>query len=314
MRGKTDQSLWAKAVEVAGKQHGALARRQLFALGFTAKAIEWALRDGRLYPSEWRGVYVVGVPRLAKHGRLRAAQLALSDHAVLVDDTAGGLWQIWNPRDRDIHLSVPAVGQRRNRDGIRVHRRALKRSEITRHWGIPITTPLRTVIDLAAGCDRPQAERLINAADARNLIRADVLHERLAEHRGQPGVPLLNEILGADHFVLTESELERLFVPLAARAGLGKPQSQRRFGRHRVDFFFPELNLVVECDSLRYHRTVQQQQKDLLRDHVHLLDERQHVRVTHYLVVHDPEYVVALLTEVRLRSARASSRVAASGA
>lgn len=305
MRGKTDQSLWRKAIEVAGKQHGAIARRQLLALGFTAKTIEWALRDDRLHPAEWRGAYVVGVSQLTKHGRLVAAQLALGDQAVLVDDAAGGLWQIWKPRDRDIHLSVPAVGQRRKRQGIQIHRRTLKRSEITRHWGIPITTPLRTVIDLAARCDRPQAERLINAADARNLIRADVLHERLGGYEGRPGVPLLGQILAADHFVLTESELERLFLPLASRAGLGTPESQRRFGRHRVDFYFAEFDLVVECDSLRYHRTVQQQQEDLVRDHVHLLDERQWVRVTHYQVAYDPDYVVEMLTELRLRLTRA---------
>ena len=299
MRGQTDQSSWAQVLERARKQHGVIARRQLLVLGFTPKAIECALRAERLHPTEWRGVYVLGVPQLTSHGRLRAAQLALGDRTVLVDDTAGGLWRFWKPRDPDIHLSVPAVGQRRKRRGIHVHRRALKRSEITHHWGIPITTPLRTVIDLAAGCDRPAAERLINAADARNLLRADVLHARLAEYDGQPGVPLLRAILDPHEFVLTESELERLFLPLARRAGLGKPQSQRRLGRGRVDFYFAEFDLVVECDSLRYHRTVQQQAEDRARDHVHLLARRSYVRFTAYQLAYEPDYVVAVLAELR---------------
>lgn len=312
MTTKTVQTLWPEVWELAWKQHGVVTRRQLLRLGFTDPAIRWGQTEGRLHRLEWRGVYAVGRPEITKHGRLMAAVL-VCEPAVLSDEAGGDLWRIWKSDGRDITLSVPAVGRRRDRKGILVHRRALERSEITRHWGIPITTPLRTVIDLAARCDRPQAERLINAADARNLIRADVLHERIGEYKGQPGVPLLNAILAADHFVLTESELERLFLPLAQRAGLAMPQSQRRLGRGRVDFYFAELDLVVECDSLRYHRTVQQQQEDLIRDHAHLLARRPYVRFTHYQVAHDPEYVVRILTEVRLRSTRASSRAAASG-
>jgi very-short-patch-repair endonuclease len=228
-----------------------------------------------------------------------------------VGDTAGALWRIWTPRDREIHLSLPAGGAHRSRRGIVVHRRSLTRRHITRERGIPVTTPIRTVIDLAPSCDRLQAEGLINEADGRGLLKVDTLREEIDAARGQPGVPLLREILDRDTFVLTQSHLERLFLPLARRAGLPKPESQRRFGRMRVDFYWPQLNLVIECDSLRYHRTPIQQATDRERDHAHILAERWWARFTHDQIAHYPDYVAEVLTRLRLRAEASSSGPAA---
>ena len=303
---KRAQALW----ERARKQHGVVARRQLEPLGFTRSAVEWALAEGQLHRTEWRGVYVVGRPDVTSYGRLMSALLACGDGAVLSHDSAGALWGIWDYRGREIFLSVPPLGQRRKRRGMTVHRRNLSSKDRTRERGIPVTTPLRTVIDLAAGAERDAVERLINRADATNRLRADTLRQRLEHHRGERGVPLLIDVLDRDSFVLTESELERLFLPLARRAGLPAAVSQHRHGSHRVDFWFPELNLVVECDSLRYHRTVQQQAEDRARDHAHLLAGRRCVRFTHHQVAREPGYVVAVL--VRLRSGPSSSPLAAS--
>ena len=305
------QSPWDRAVSLAGGQQGQVSRRQLVALGLSSKAIEWALERGRLYRTEWRGVYALGRPERTRYARWMGAVLAYGDGAVLSHDTAGALWRIWKPRDHTIHLALPAVKRGRERRGVTVRRRALRACDTTREWGIPITTPLRTVVDLAATCDRRDAERLINHADARNLLKADTLAESLRDMRGQPGVPLLEEVLAPSTFVLTDSELERLFLPLARRAGLPKPRSQRKLGPYRVDFHWPDLNLVVEVDSLRYHRTHAQQAEDRARDHAHLLAERLYPRFTYHQIAHDPEYVVEVLAKVRLRAVRASSRVAA---
>lgn len=286
---------WQRVLELARKQHGAVSRQQLLGIGCSDKAIKHLLASGKLHRTEWRGVYVVGRPELTQYGRLRAALLTCGDDSVLMGPSAGSLWRIWKPHDRLIHVSLPAVQNRQARRGIAVHRRALARRDITRERGIPVTTPLRTVIDLAARAERDQAERLINAADARNLLRADTLREELDGRPGEPGVPLLKEILDRDTFVLTESELERLFLPLAEAAGLGKPESQKRFGPHRVDFYFPKANLVVECDSLRYHRTTLQQRRDLERDHMHLSARRKRLRLLHFHIKHEPAYVLGLL-------------------
>jgi very-short-patch-repair endonuclease len=112
------------------------------------------------------------------------------------------------------------------------------------------------------------------------------LRAELDRRRGQRGVPALRAILDRGTFVLTESELERRFVPIAARAGLGRPQTQRRVTGFKVDFFWPGPGLVAETNGLRYHRTAEQQ-----------LQDRRRVRFTHWQVRYDPDHV-----ERRLRA------------
>jgi very-short-patch-repair endonuclease len=72
----------------------------------------------------------------------------------------------------------------------------------------------------------------------------------------------------------------------------------------RVDFFYPDLKLVVETDGLRYHRTPQQQARDLLRDQAHLAAGCTPLRFTHEQVKYETAYVEATLRRVagRLQS------------
>jgi very-short-patch-repair endonuclease len=166
---------------------------------------------------------------------------------------------------------------------------------VTRQLGIPVTTPLRTLIDLATVVERDEMERAINQADASNLIRADSLREQLEQEDG-PGVPLVRDVLDRDTFALTDSELERRFLPIARRAGLPKPRTQAMVNGYRVDFYWPELELVVEVDGLRYHRTPQQQAQDLLRDHAHQEAGLTRCRFTYAQVAREPERVEAVLS------------------
>jgi very-short-patch-repair endonuclease len=106
-------------------------------------------------------------------------------------------------------------------------------------------------------------------------------------------------------FTLTDSELERLFMPIARRAGLPDPVTQAQLDGFRVDFYWPELGLVVETDGLRYHRTPFAQARDLRRDQAHLAAGRTPIRFSHAQVVHQPGYVERTLREVveRVRAA-----------
>ena len=84
-------------------------------------------------------------------------------------------------------------------------------------------------------------------------------------------------------------------MPLARAAGLPPPAPQAIVNGHRVDFYFAELDLVVECDSLRYHRTPPQQRNDRLRDQAHAVTGTTVVRFTHDQIAHDPAHVVEVL-------------------
>jgi hypothetical protein len=117
------------------------------------------------------------------------------------------------------------------------------------------------------------------------------------------GVKRLRELLDGPTITLTTTELERLFLPLAFDAGLPAPQTQTWLDGYRVDFFWPELGLVVEADSLRYHRTPFKQASDKRRDNAHAGSGLTTLRFTHGQVCHEPAYVRATLVRaVRLRS------------
>jgi very-short-patch-repair endonuclease len=112
---------------------------------------------------------------------------------------------------------------------------------------------------------------------------------------GQPGVPALRKLLDRLTFVLTDSELERYFLPIARRAGLSMPETGRWLNGFEVDFFWPELGLVVETDGLRYHRTPAEQARDRLRDQAHTAAGLTPLRFTHAQVRFEPDYVCMTL-------------------
>jgi very-short-patch-repair endonuclease len=294
------RAAWA----IAKRDQNIVSRAELLEVGFHPKAIEHRVKTKRLHPQA-RGVYSVGSPHLTKYGRWMVAVKRCGPGAVLSFLSAAVLWGLWEKEPDRISVTVPRNRRPRAQD-MTPHRRDLPRRALTRHHGIPVTSVVQTLIDLATILTRDQLERVIGQADAKNVIRADALRERLETEDGR-GARTLKETLDRDSFVLSHSELERLFIPLAERAGLPRPESQRQLGSARVDFYWPELNLVVECDSLRYHRTQLQQAEDRARDHAHLLAGRTCLRFTHHQVAHEPGHVVAVLASTRTAQPAAGS-------
>jgi hypothetical protein len=222
MAGERDQPVGARAWSVARSQHGVIARRQLLDLGFSAHAIDHRIAKGRLHPLR-RGVYAVGRPKLTRYGRWTAAVLASGPGAVLSHASAAALWEVAQELAHAIEISVCARARRR-RPGLTVHRRAnLGPADITRKYGIPVTTPILTLIDLAARLDREQLESAINAADRLDLVDPEALRVALDASPRRPGVRLLRETLDRRTFTRTDSWLERRFLPIAHRAGLPPP-------------------------------------------------------------------------------------------
>jgi very-short-patch-repair endonuclease len=232
-----------------------------------------------------------------------AAVLACGDAAVLSHSSAAALWRI-GPEDSGlIELSLPSPSRRR-RPGLRVHRRAtLSQSDITAEYGVPVTTPVQTIIDHALRLDRPQLERMINEADKYNLAHPPGIRRALDGRAGEPGVARLRHILDRRTFRLTREELERRFLPLARRAGLPLPQTFQIVNGFEVDFWWPDLDLVVETDGLRYHRTPAEQARDRVRDQTHTAAGLTQLRFTHEQVRYEPDYVRGVLTQVASRLA-----------
>lgn len=271
-----------------------MSHAELRSLGFTASAIKHRLQTRRLH-RQALGVYSIGSPNLTRYGRWMVAIKRCGRGAVLSHLSAAVLWGISRREGPEIAVTVPRHRNPRAK-GIGVYRR--ERVAGDEHHGVPVTTVLQTLIDVAPGRSRQEAERMINQADALDLIRADALLERLAG-RAEPGATILRQILERDAFVLTDSVLEQLFVPIVLRAGLPKPLTQQVVNGYRVDFYWPELKLLVEVDGLRYHRTPLEQRRDLERTQAHeaaLLTCR---RFTYWQVAKDAEYVEECLARLR---------------
>jgi very-short-patch-repair endonuclease len=289
-------SVW----KLAGRQQGIVAREQLLARGFSRSAIEHRLRNGRLHRL-WPGVYAVGSPHVSRLGRWMAAVLACGEGAVLSHESAAALWGMQAPREGEIHVSVP-LGRPRRLRGIRAHRRRnLRPADVTRRHGIPVTTPAATLVDIAPGLSGAELEEAVSQADARNVIDAEVLRRALDEIPPRPGLGRLKGTLDRRTFRLTRSRLERLFLPIAARAGLGAPQTRQWVNGFEVDFFWPDLGLVVETDGLRYHRTPSQQAKDRVRDQAHLAAGMTPIRFTYAQIRFERAHVHETLAAVARR-------------
>ncbi len=114
----------------------------------------------------------------------------------------------------------------------------------------------------------------------------------------RPGHPALRTLLDRDTFRLTDSELERRFLALVRTAKLPAPLTRQSVSGFRVDFFWPDLGLVVETDGLRYHRTASQQTRDRVRDQTHTAAGLTQLRFTHEQVTREPGRVIDMLVRV----------------
>lgn len=135
----------------------------------------------------------------------------------------------------------------------------------------------------------------------RDLVHVEPLRRALDHTAPRPGVAVIRKLIDRNTLVLTDTQLERLFVPIARRAGLPKPLTQQWVNGGRVDFYWPKLKLVVETDGGRFHRTPFQQAKDRRRDHQHLMAGLIPLRFVHGQVRFEPAKVEQVLRAVTAR-------------
>lgn len=301
--GSKSREAWA----LARRQHGVVTSRQLRELGFSGTAIKHRIAKGRLHPI-WRGVYAVGRAELTREGRWMAAVLACGDEAALSHHSAAAFWGFGREWARGIDVSVRRKCYLR-RDGVHVRSRpSLPAEDVVLRNGIPVTTPARTVVDIATDLRPRSLERAVNNADKLDLIDAEEFGLSLDRFTGEPGVRPLRRLLDPYTFRLSDSDLEVVFRPIARAAGLPPPLSKQPVNGFEVDFFWPDLGLVVETDGLKYHRTPYEQIRDRLRDQTHTASGLAHLRFPHWQVAHERAHVRRMLARTaanlreRLRS------------
>lgn len=253
------------AAAIAAQQHGVVTRQQLLREGVSSRAIEGRLARGRFHRLH-RGVYGVGPvspPRAAE----MAAVLACGPAAAVSDRSAAALWGIARPRAPGSPVEVLVCGHSRQRPGLRVRRTDhVHPGEVGRLDRIPITSPARTLYDLARSGRRRLVERALAHAFREELTTRDELAALLARYPRRRGTRSLRTILGGPPIQLTRSEAEDRFLELVRSAALPEPAVNVRIGRHEVDFYWPERRVVVETDGFEHHSSRSAFERDRERD------------------------------------------------
>jgi very-short-patch-repair endonuclease len=281
-------------VALAAGQQVVVSTEQLLELGFDHSRIRRRLAAGWLTRLH-RGVYRVG-PQDAQWTAEMAALLACGRRAVLSHRSAAAVWGLASRDESTIDVTVSGT-QLRSRDGIRVHRARLARADLRERETLRVTSPARTLLDLAAELPRPELERVVNEAQ---LLRLVTRAELSAVSR-RPGASRLRAALRVEPR-LSRSELERLMLALVRRVGLPVPLTNTRVLGHEVDFAWPEQRVIVETDGFHAHSTRAAFERDRARDALLSAHGWRVVRFSWWQVVHEPEVVAARLAVVLTRA------------
>lgn len=243
---------------LAGAQFGVVSLQQLLGLAFSEQEVRTRATSGHLRRVH-RGVYAVGALELSQAGRFLAAVLAVGDGAVLSHRSAAAYWEFL-PLPR-AHVHVSTTRAVRSRNGILVHQ-VRGSLDAVRHRGMPITTPNRTLLDLAA-TDLPDEplERAVHEAEVQRRISVPSLLGYLAETPPRPGTKRLRRLITPGP-APTRNRFEDRLLRLLAEHGLPHPVCNTKLHGMEVDFHWPDSRLVVEADGLRVHDTPYARRRD----------------------------------------------------
>jgi very-short-patch-repair endonuclease len=244
----------AALAELAARQHGVVTLAQLRELGLGVGAIKYRRGVGRLHLLH-RGVYAVGHRPPSPHAKAIAAVLACGPDAALSHGSAAALWRILPRWPSTPHVTAP---RERERPGIHVHRS--RHIDTTVHYGIRVTTPARTLVDLADVLTPKQLTRAVNEAQVLRLTTPQELTTLLTRYPGRRTSQLTPE-QGA-----TRSHLEDRFVRFLKRHHLPLPELNQQIAGHEVDAVYREQKLVIELDSRQFHTTPSAFEQDRDRD------------------------------------------------
>ncbi|HST68946.1 MAG TPA: hypothetical protein VLI94_04730 [Solirubrobacterales bacterium] len=171
---------------------------------------------------------------------------------------------------------------------------------------IPVTSPFRTIFDLAAMLDPRALERAFHEAEVRGLTDRVSLPMLLERYPGRRGAKSLRAVLGSDEPVgITRNEFEEAFLALVDAYGLLRPRMNADLavrGRFfEVDALWEEQRVAAELDSRGVHGTKKRFETDRQRDRILVAEGWKTMRVTWRQLQEEPHEIAADL-EAALRS------------
>ncbi len=283
--------------EIAGRQDNVITREQLLHLGVGRGAIAHRLGDGLLQRMH-QGVYLIGPAPPTAMARARAASLVCGEGAVLSHRTAAEIWGLVPPAGGEVHVTVTGRNPGR-RPGIRLHRVIeLARFEVAAKRGLAVTSPARTICDLAGTESIWVTEEALSEARTRRLVADRQLLsviERAPTRRGSAVVRALLRSEAESGY--TRSAAERRMRKLLAAAKLSLPLVNVPLLGYVADFLWSRERLIVEVDSYKFHGTRAKFEGDRRRDLVMTAAGYRVVRVTWRQMREEALFVVARIAQ-----------------
>lgn len=279
---------------IASTQRGLVTHQQLVALGIGNRAIARAIARGRLHRRH-RGVYsLVGPEALPPLATEQAALLACGERTHLSHHSAAAVWGIRPSSSGPVEVTIVGRDAGRRRPGVRVHRTdRIDPRDVRILKGIRITSPARTLLDIAPDLLERELERAFDEAIVRQLMTVAAARAMLLVNAHRPGAPSIRALATTDRSTtMTRSEAEERFLELMRKAGVPAPEVNVRVGRWVVDFFWRAERVVVEIDGYPYHSGRAARERDHRKD-ADLQDARCFVsRISARRLWHAPEEVL----------------------
>lgn len=276
---------------IASRQKQLISLRQLEGAGLSPRGVSNRAARGRLFRI-YDGIFALHPPPYSPHQRHLAAVGACGRHSAISDLAAAWLLGQTEAVPSMIHVSNRS-GAGRGLPGVFVHRRAIDPLDIAKRHGIPCTTPARTVLDCAGSLGIEELEELLMAADSgRPGLDRRRLEALVASSAGRRGIRNLRELI-ADDAKETQVENERRMLRICRRFGLPEPEAQYEIRAESrtfyADFCWPELGLIVECDSWRWHGGKLKSERDRERDHLLTIAGWRVIHFTRNQIRHEAE-------------------------
>lgn len=257
----------------ASSQFGLVGRSQLLGAGVTEAKIAHRLETGHL-DRVFRRVYRVAGSERTWRAELMAALLYCGPGSALSHRTAARLHELLRLPET-VEICTPRRRRARELpDSWVIHTSVVfPKADLIHVGGLTCTTVERTLIDLGAVVSKRRVGHAVEEAlrsDRTDLGVLSFVHQR-RRGRGRRGAGVLASVL-EDLVVAapTESPLERDFLDLMLLTGLPVPATQHVIEDGdafvgRVDFFWPDHDVIVEVDGHSYHSTRDQRSSDSSR-------------------------------------------------
>ena len=170
--------------QLAEQQAGYFTATQAREAGFSYSLLSYHIATGRFERVRPRVYRIVQFPS-SRHEDLYVAWLQAGPHAVISHDSALALYGLSDLLPHGIHVTLPRTASRR-RPELQLHTKRLEPEDVTRYEGLPVTTVLRTLVDVAAaGLADEQVRQAIQESLRRGLVARESLLRQTASRGGR---------------------------------------------------------------------------------------------------------------------------------